>query len=217
MNRTFVLDEMTRDRDKVPRDVPGIAKHVSELSTRWLSEIRDGLVKNHVGNELTYQEVVKLVATQPAGPMFEAWQEAKKFEAGSFLIVGFSIGNAQPAGVIYEVNGASVSKLPLRKHAAIGSGAIYAGSVLDSLKYSQDSSVAEAVYHVFCAKRSAEKTYGVGRKTVLAVLSPDRGFQIIEDSEAFAKLDELRVSKMSLSENEERDVLELISCRTNLT
>ena len=83
--------------------------------------------------------------------------------------------------------------------------------MLDSLKYSQESSVAEAIYHVFCAKRAAENIYGVGRKTVLAVLSPDRGFHIIEDSDAFAKLENIRVRKMSLSEEEELEVLESLT------
>ncbi len=207
----YVLDEMNRARDEVPQDVAGIAKHVSELATSWLSGFRDGLVKNRLGNEQNYQEVVTLVASQAAGPIFEAWHEASKFTPGSFLIVGFSIGDSQADGVIYEVNGASIAKLQLRQHAVIGSGRIYAGSVLDSVKYSQNASVAEAVYHVFCAKKAAENIYGVGKTTVLAVLSPDKSFQIIESPEVFARLEVIRTRKMSLNEEEQIEVLTSLS------
>ena len=205
----YVFKEMDAESGDVPEDMGGIAKFISKKSTEWVKETRDAKVKNILGENVCFNTLVEKIGSMVSGPLFEVWQSIKEVKCGVFLIVGYD--SDLDTCVIYQVHGESVTDLRSHEHCAIGSGNVYASAVLDSIGYTRELSLSEAIFHVYCAKRSSEITYGVGKNTMMALLSHDKEVLWIKDAEAFEFLNKLRQRKIKLNLEEQNELSQNLS------
>lgn len=67
-------------------------------------------------------------------------------------------------------------------YTAVGSGESYALQVLARANYTSDTTLAEAIFQVFEAKKIAEQAWGVGRRTdIRVVIGPSRSVRLSDE------------------------------------
>ena len=165
---------------------------------------KEQYLKAELGADVDLEGLGRLALASNSGRLREVWTNASEISCGTFIAANVDSNQCS----LHKVPAPQTSHETTTSFLTDGSGYGHAQMFLASMYPTDKSSLAEVMFQVYCAKKAAELSEGVGKMTDMAILSSD-GLQFISRP-LMKELKKMRKKRRRLRRSESERITSLL-------